>query len=190
MINHLGSIFVAGTLLSAAGVLAQLSTEPRTQPPASLQVQPAETLRNMTLEMCPKSDGPAGTEHAYHKEPPTGPLPPTLSPAQFAENKGALVTYSIAGKIRQLLYREPCYCACDKEKGHKSLLDCYTSDHGAHCHTCQRAVIFIYEQSRARKTATEIRGEMDKAAENGEFWKLDIDKYIEAHFAEYKQQAP
>jgi hypothetical protein len=34
-----------------------------------------------------------------------------------------------------------CYCGCDKQKRHKSLIDCFRSDHGAHCGICMDEMI-------------------------------------------------
>src|SRR6266404_3754338 len=97
------------------------------------------------------------TEFAFHPSAPTGPLPLTLDPAQFRDRKKAFVAYSIARRIREVLYQEPCYCGCDLNKGHESLLDCYTTIHGVACPTCQMLVIFAFEQHKAGKTAREIR---------------------------------
>ena len=128
----------------------------------------------------------ATSEHAYHREPPTAPLPPTLNPAQFADNPAALVVYSVASKIREFLYQEPCYCYCDKHEGHTSLLDCYTSRHGVNCHICQREVIYTYEQSKLGKTAAQIREAMEKGAHG----KFDRQKYVDEHYDEYRQHTP
>ena len=119
---------------------------------------------------------------SYHEQPPTETLPTTLDAAQFTENKTAFVAYSIAAKIPTLLYQEPCYCPCDKMEGHQSLLDCYTSQHGVHCHICARGVIFTYEQARAGKSPAEIRAAM----EEGGLWEFDREKYVDAHYSEYK----
>jgi hypothetical protein len=58
------------------------------------------------------------------------PFPTLLSPELFRNH--ALVTraYEIAAQITGVLAQQPCYCHCDKF-GHRSLLDCYSSQHGA-----------------------------------------------------------
>jgi hypothetical protein len=116
-------------------------------------------------------------KHSYHTDPPAGPLPLTLDPKHFTDKK-AFVAYSLAAKLERLLYQEPCYCTCDINQGHKSLLDCYILTHGAACPICQKEVIITYEYSKRGKTAAEIR----RAMEQGEAWKFDLDKYVEERY--------
>lgn len=178
MLNYLPRTMVVLALLLTAAFLAALTALPQAQTPAGPSVMPS-------VEMCTKQPTPVESEHAYHKEPPVGPLPETLNPKPFIGQKRAFVAYSIAAKIRELLYQEPCYCPCDKVAGHKSLLDCFTSTHGYGCRGCQSEVFFIYEQSKDRKSPGEIREAMEKR----EMWKLDPTKYAEQHFKEYAGDA-
>jgi hypothetical protein len=179
------SIVGIGMLLSAAGLLTTITPKVRAQMPVAQNAMLAAGVASTAVNMCLRMETPAKARHAYHEEPPTGPLPATLDPAQFAENKTAFVVYSIAAKIPELLYQEPCFCSCDKREGHQSLLDCYTGWHGYGCITCQTEVIFIYEQSKLGKSAAQIR----KALENDDLWKVELNKYVEAHYAEYKHSA-
>lgn len=56
---------------------------------------------------------------------------PSLLPAEyFRETPLVARAYRVASEIPEVLAQQPCYCYCDKY-GHKSLLDCYTSDHAA-----------------------------------------------------------
>jgi hypothetical protein len=167
MANHLIRFLVVSIWLTTAAFHLHSAAIPDSQTPPP-----------------PQAPGPdVKVGHTYHEQPATGPLPATLDPAQFAENKMAFVTYSIAAKISKLLYQQPCYCPCDKMEGHQSLLDCYTSQHGVHCHICARGVIFTYEQAKAGKSAAEIRAAMAKGA----LWEFDRQKYVEAHYREYTQ---
>lgn len=59
---------------------------------------------------------------------------PTLDPSRFSGE--ARAAYEIAAKNPALLAQLHCYCGCDKELGHQSLLDCYRDQHGAQCPTC------------------------------------------------------
>ena len=96
---------------------------------------------------------------AYHAEPPKDPLPNTLDPAQFADAQTRNI-FTLAAKVKPVLYQEPCYCGCDKEVGHKSLLDCFTDLHGAHCILCKKEAVLTYTESQQGKTAAEIRKEI------------------------------
>jgi Protein of unknown function with PCYCGC motif len=119
---------------------------------------------------------PSSTEQvpAFHSQLPRTPLPETLDPAQFS---GVLVqnAYTVAARIRKLLYQQPCYCHCDKSQGHHSLLDCFAGNHGAECNLCMAEDFYTYEQSRAGKTAAQIRAGII----HGEWRNVDLQKYTE-----------
>jgi Protein of unknown function with PCYCGC motif len=117
---------------------------------------------------------------AYHDYPPAEKLPSTLDPNLFTGNYGAIVTYTLAGRIKEVLYQVPCYCPCNKLEGHESLLDCYTSKHGAMCPTCQKEVLFCYQQSAKGKKPKQIR----KAIARGQAWKLDLPTLTKRFYAD------
>ena len=107
----------------------------------------------------PVSKVPKAPVPAYHAEPPKDPLPDTLDPAQFLDAQTRNI-FTLAAKVKPILYQQPCYCGCDKEVGHKSLLDCFTDYHGAHCILCKKEAVFTYTESQQGKTAAEIRKEI------------------------------
>ncbi len=109
---------------------------------------------------------------AYHKNPPKGALPETQDPKQFPDAVNQNV-YALAAKIKKVLYQQPCYCMCDHEYGHQSLLDCYVSTHAAVCSTCRMEAVYAYEQSQKGKSAAEIR----KGIINGDWRKVDMVPY-------------
>ena len=55
------------------------------------------------------------------------PLPVTQAPSRFPTPFVARA-YGIAQEIPEVLAQQPCYCHCER-LGHRSLLDCYTTDH-------------------------------------------------------------
>lgn len=109
---------------------------------------------------------------AFHAEAPRGTLPETLSPEQFT-NVIAQNAYALAARVKKVLYQQPCYCHCDRSRGHASLLDCFTSQHAAECGVCIREGIYSYEQSRKGKSATQIRD----GIEHGEWQHVDLSRY-------------
>jgi len=109
---------------------------------------------------------------AYHTQPPVGALPETLDPARF-DNPVIKNTYALAGKVKKVLYQQPCYCHCDRGHGHASLLDCFTSTHGSMCNICLGEALYSYEQTRKGKTAAQIR----EGIQHGEWQKVDAAKY-------------
>ncbi|HMD38184.1 MAG TPA: CYCXC family (seleno)protein [Candidatus Acidoferrum sp.] len=113
-----------------------------------------------------------GPVPAFHSTVPDGPLPATQSPSLFNDTL-AQNAYSLAARIRKVLYQEPCYCHCDRSQGHGSLLDCYVSKHAAVCGVCEREDFYAYEQSHKGKTAAQIR----EGIVRGDWQQLDITKY-------------
>jgi hypothetical protein len=109
---------------------------------------------------------------AFHDARPQGPLPATMSPTLFTD---VVVqnAYVVAARVKKVLYRQPCYCHCDRSQGHGSLLDCFTGKHAAGCEVCIREDFYAYEQSRKGKTAAQIR----TGIEHGEWQLVDITKH-------------
>jgi len=58
------------------------------------------------------------------------PLPAVLDPKQFSDPP-VVRAYSYAKEIPEIFSQQPCYCYCDAGNGHRSLLDCFATDHGA-----------------------------------------------------------
>ena len=111
---------------------------------------------------------------AYHAKPPEGELPETMNPELFSDPV-VRNAYAVAAKIKKTLYQQPCYCHCDRSKGHTSLLDCFASQHGSGCGTCLYEDLYSYEQTRKGKTAAQIREGIIK----GEWKTVDAKKYQE-----------
>ena len=109
---------------------------------------------------------------AYHPLRPRGPLPDTLDPKQFPDAETQNL-YALAATEKAVLYQLPCYCRCDKEVGHKSLLDCYVDDHASHCILCKKEAAFAYTETKAGKTAAQIRKEIM----DGRWKEVDLSQY-------------
>jgi hypothetical protein len=107
----------------------------------------------MQMDMPGTADLGIPSYHAYALKPP---FPATLDPKQFPDALDRNV-YALAAKIRPVLYQQPCYCYCDRHAGHKSLLDCFTSTHGAECDVCQKEAVLSYQLTQKGKTPAQIR---------------------------------
>jgi hypothetical protein len=142
----------------------------------SLQAQnsapnpPAKSSASTTSNPAAKAVDP--DVPAYHPWRPRGPLPDTLDPKQFADAETQNI-YALAAKEKSVLYQLPCYCRCDKEVGHKSLLDCYVDDHASHCLLCKKEAAFAYTETQAGKTAAQIRKEIM----DGKWKEVDLSRY-------------
>jgi hypothetical protein len=110
--------------------------------------------------------GPPYFESAKAAEP----LPPTLPPSRFAGRPVVVTAYTIATKIPKVLAQQPCYCGCDEHFKHRSLLDCYTSDHTAGCGVCVKVTFLTWEMTRQHKTPAQIRA----AILRGEWKNVDL----------------
>jgi hypothetical protein len=109
---------------------------------------------------------------AFHTDVPKGPLPATLDPAQF-DSVVVQNAYTLAARVKRVLYQQPCYCHCDRSQGHGSLLDCFAGKHAAECGVCIKEALYSYEQTKKGKTASQIRDGIEK----GEWQQLDLAKY-------------
>lgn len=65
---------------------------------------------------------------------PVDPSHPTLDPALFRGK--AREAYEVARHDPALLMQLHCYCGCEKDLGHRNLLDCFRSQHASHCEIC------------------------------------------------------
>lgn len=150
-------LWSAAILFAVATGLVLLPQQAASRPPQGLN---------------PSQSGADEPVPAYHVQAPQGELPATMNPELFTDPV-VQNAYMVAAKIKRTLYREPCYCHCDRSQGHTSLLDCFASKHGAGCNICIDEDLYSYEQSRKGKTAAQIREGIIK----GEWQSVDLTKY-------------
>ena len=151
------SLLASGLLIAAAGLLLvpKFAASPW-QP--SVAVAAAQTEAEPTP--------------AFHTKPPVDALPPTMDPSLFPDVL-TFNAYTVAGRVKKVLYQQPCYCHCDRSQGHGSLLDCFVSRHGAGCAICQKEDFYSYEQTHKGQTPPQIR----EGILHGEWQKVDTAKY-------------
>lgn len=87
----------------------------------------ADENRAMTR---PAPAAPRPTPPYFPSAEAARPFPRLLPAAFFAKYPLVQRAYQIANDLPGVLAQQPCYCYCNKV-GHRSLLDCYASDHGA-----------------------------------------------------------
>jgi hypothetical protein len=162
-----GKFLAIGVALSltVAGVgMAQLR-------PATLVAMNAADAQ-MQMDMSGPADQGIPSYHAYALKPP---MPATMDPKMFPDTLNRNV-YALAAKIKPVLYQQPCYCYCDRSVGHKSLLDCYASEHGSQCDICQKEAVLAYQLTQKGKTPAQIRA----AIIRGDWKSVDMKPYITA----------
>jgi hypothetical protein len=158
--NNLAKFLTAFVLVGLSVVLVVL---PQFAAPPSQQQLPG---------MDHSASYPAEPVPAFHAQPPTGDLPPTMEPSIYSD-KVVFNAYVVAGRVKKVLYQQPCYCHCDRSNGHGSLLDCFVGRHGSGCDICQKEAFYSYEQTRKGKTPAQIRAGII----HGDWQKVEIAKY-------------
>jgi hypothetical protein len=126
----------------------------------------------MQMDMSGVVDQGVPSYHAYALKPP---FPATLDPKQFPDAINRNV-YSLAAKIKPVLYQQPCYCYCDRHEGHKSLLDCFVTTHGSECDICLKEAVLSYRLTMKGKTPAQIR----TAIIRGDWKSVDMNPYMSA----------
>ena len=87
------------------------------------------------------------------------PLPRTLEPTGFS-NRDVVAAYRTAKEIPKVLAQQPCYCHCDRNMGHRSLLDRFAGKHGSECDICVKEALFAMQEHRKGKSPEQIRSEI------------------------------
>jgi hypothetical protein len=82
----------------------------------------------------------------------------TLDPALFVGE--AREAYMAAQNNPALLAQLHCYCGCDREIGHKNLLDCFRTRHGANCAICMGEAIEAQRLAREGMPVEQIRDQL------------------------------
>jgi len=161
------AMVIALTLTLASAGLAQL----RPALDSDLRTNDQQD-QQMQMDMSGPVDLGVPSYHAYALKPP---FPATLDPKQFPDALNRNV-YALAAKIRPVLYEQPCYCYCDRHAGHKSLLDCFVSTHGAECDICQKEAVLSYQLTQKGKTPAQIRA----AIIRGDWRAINLNPYMAA----------
>jgi len=91
----------------------------------------------------------------YDRAEDAMPFPATLEPATF-KRADVRKAYQTAKEVPGVLVQQPCYCYCQR-KGHRSLLDCFKTDHAASCNICVREAVLTDQMHRQGKSAEETR---------------------------------
>ena len=85
-------------------------------------------------------------------------VPPSLVP----NTPGAAGAYAAARSAPQVLDGVYCHCDCSKHAGHRSLLTCFESDHGARCDICMGEATLAAQLAARGSSLGEIRHAIDQ----------------------------
>src|SRR5271167_1076550 len=122
-----------------------------------------------------ESESDQGVPHFNAGPPAKGDeLPPILTKDQLWGNNARFPyqthAYELAAKIPKVIYQQPCYCYCDRSRGHSSLHSCFSGTHGAECGTCLKELYYTYAMNKQGKSAREIRAGIIK----GDWKSIDL----------------
>lgn len=111
---------------------------------------------------------------AYNPAPPKPgqKIAPIMKPGPGFQYPFQVHAYQEAAKIANVIYQLPCYCYCDRTKGHNSLHSCFASEHGAQCETCMQELFYTQKMLKQGKTVKQIRAGIEK----GEWKSIDVQK--------------
>jgi len=84
-----------------------------------------------------------------------------LAPETFAGYERIVRAYEAARAYPAVLDGLYCYCDCRHHFGHRSLLTCFQSEHGASCDICLDEAGMAAELHRQGRTLEEIRRAVD-----------------------------
>lgn len=85
-----------------------------------------------------------------------------LQAGQYPRTPGADEAYAAARAVPQMLDGLYCHCDCSKHAGHRSLLTCFESDHGAYCDICMGEALLAERMTREGRTLDDIRKAIDR----------------------------
>ena len=84
-------------------------------------------------------------------------LPPGMVPV----GDQTLEAYEAARRVPQVLDGLYCHCDCSKSIGHRSLITCFETDHGAYCDICMDEAMLAAKMAGSGNSLIEIRKAID-----------------------------
>ncbi|MFH1765286.1 MAG: CYCXC family (seleno)protein, partial [Gemmatimonadota bacterium] len=105
--------------------------------------------------------GPGGKSH--HPDPRPGITGGTVvSAARYADYPRVNAVYAQAAEVAAVLDGLYCYCDCSNHSGHRSLLTCFESDHGAACDVCMTEASVAHQMTQDGRSLDDIRAAIDE----------------------------
>lgn len=86
---------------------------------------------------------------------------PLMPPERYGADTRTSRAYQAAWTIPTVIDALYCYCRCEEHSDHRSLLDCFASDHAAACDICMREAEIAYRMAMEGETLGRIRAEID-----------------------------
>lgn len=150
---------------TAAETKSNITTKTGSETKSDTGIKSAsETSSNNAIkagaEAAETKTSPAARTSAANKTAAAPKLKPVMDPEGFFGKASA--GYEAAKKVPEICAKVFCYCGCDLTDSHQSLLDCFTSDHGADCPVCQDEAIMAMTLNSQGKTLAQIQRAIDE----------------------------
>jgi hypothetical protein len=130
-------------LVTWLAALAILGCAPQEQPAAGSAAIPDQ-------QPAPVVQAPADASRPNRVLDPNGWTDPQIRRA-----------YAAAKQYAHVLEQIYCYCRCKENIGHRALVECFESDHGANCDVCMTEAITVARMTEQGKTPGEIQKAID-----------------------------
>lgn len=109
----------------------------------------------------PPAESPALQQAPAIQSPADATRPnKVLDPSNFSDPQ-VKRAYAAARQYAHVLESIYCYCRCKENIGHRALVECFESDHGAHCDVCMTEAITAARMTEQGKTPQEIQKAID-----------------------------
>jgi hypothetical protein len=126
----------------------------------------AAALVLVVMNMQRQSHAPTaagGAVASQHPTPRPGITSANVMPASFVpRTPGSSEAYAAARMHAATLDGVYCHCDCSKHAGHRSLLTCFESDHGAYCDICMGEAMVASGMADQGRPLEEIRTAIDR----------------------------
>ncbi|MEJ2215302.1 MAG: CYCXC family (seleno)protein [Gemmatimonadota bacterium] len=100
---------------------------------------------------------------AQHPKPrPTASAASVVPASRYDGYPRIKETYAEVAQVPEVVDGIYCYCHCEENMGHYSLLDCFSSDHAANCDVCLSEGALAYKMNKDGKTLDQIRHAVDQ----------------------------
>lgn len=107
--------------------------------------------------------GAGGGGTVPHPDPRSGVTAErVLAPSLVPGTPGAAEAYAAARSAPGVLDGVYCHCDCAKHFGHRSLLTCFESDHGARCDICMGEAMLASQLASRGSSLEDIRRAIDQ----------------------------
>ena len=104
-----------------------------------------------------------GGRAASHPEPRLGVTAErVLPPVAVPNTPNAAEAYAAARSAPAVLDGLYCHCNCSRTVGHRSLLTCFESEHGAYCDICTGEALLASQLAARGSTLRQIRRAIDR----------------------------